>query len=238
VSTRAGLNNVAVGIGGSAGRNIILMGSPGVGKGTQSRHLATRFGIPIVASGDMFRAVRQEHTALAEEVRRHMDRGEYVPDDLTIAMVLRRLSEDDTQRGFILDGFPRTVVQAEALDSSFREHGRHIDHVVLLKAPMETVLERLTGRRICSECGAVYNTVSNPPRVEGICDICGGKLYQRSDEAPEVQRHRLQVYERQTKPVLDYYKRDGRLEIVDATLPVDEVTTHLVNLVVGASEAR
>lgn len=214
------------------------MGPPGVGKGTQSNRLAAAFAVPIVASGDMFREIRKQDTPLAAEVRQYMDRGEYVPDDLTIAMVLDRLRAPDTENGYVLDGFPRTVAQAEALDAAFDGTSRAIDHVILLKAPLETVLARLTGRRICSNCGAVYNLSSNPPEVEGQCDVCGGALFQRTDETPQVQRYRLGVFDRQTKPVIAYYKVKGRLEMVDATPPVDAVTEQLLNRVRGSADAK
>lgn len=210
--------------------NVILMGPPGVGKGTQSRRLATALEVPIVASGDMFRKVRQDDTPLAHEVRNFMDRGEYVPDDLTIEMVLRRLHERDVRSGFILDGFPRTVPQAGALDETLRAESRHVDHVVLLDAPMDVVLKRLSGRWLCGKCARVYNEVSNPPKVGGICDMCGGTLYQRSDEAPEVQRYRLEVYVRETAPVLEYYREGGRLETVDAEAKPSAVTQELKRL--------
>jgi adenylate kinase len=211
------------------------MGPPGVGKGTQSRRVAKLYGIPIIATGDMFREVREEDTPLAREVRDHMDKGEYVPDDLTIKMALERLHEPSARKGFVLDGFPRTVRQAEALDEAFKAGGRNICHVVLLNAPYDVVLNRLTGRWICGRCGRVYNESSNPPKIEGKCDACGGDLYRRSDETPEVQRYRLNVYERQTAPVIAYYKAANRLETVDAEKSVDEVTDELRHLLDGVT---
>lgn len=213
------------------------MGPPGVGKGTQSRRLSELLGAPVIASGDMFRAIRGEETPLAQEVRRYMDRGEYVPDELTIKLVLDRLNQPDARRGFILDGFPRTVPQAEALDQALEGDGRRIDHVVLLEAPFDVVLARLSGRWTCGRCGRVYNETSNPPKVAGVCDTCGAPLIQRTDEAPGVQRHRLQVFAQQTEPVADFYRKSGRLQTVDAQKSVAEVTAEIekiMNQGVGA----
>lgn len=206
------------------------MGPPGVGKGTQSRRMAKRYVVPIIATGDMFRRIREEATPpeLAQEVREYMDKGEYVPDDLTIKLALDRLSQPDARGGFVLDGFPRTVRQAEALDEAFESHGRCVGHVILLRAPLDVVLKRLTGRWLCSRCARVFNESSNPPMMPGTCDTCGGELYRRSDETPEVQHHRLTVYERQTAPVIAYYESSNRLDSVDAERSVDEVTTELV----------
>lgn len=206
------------------------MGPPGVGKGTQSRRMAARYRVPIVATGDMFRRIRDEDTPLAKSVRASMDEGEYVPDDLTIRLALERLNQPDARKGFVLDGFPRTVRQAQALDESFAREGRSVGHVVLLYAPMDIVLSRLTGRWLCSQCDRVYNESSNPPLVPGRCDVCGGALYRRSDETPEVQRHRLSVYEQQTAPVVAYYQSSQRLQSVDAVRSVGEVTADLAAL--------
>jgi adenylate kinase len=212
------------------------MGPPGVGKGTQSLRLSKWLGIPIVGSGDMFRAIRQEDTPLSEKVRSYMDKGEYVPDNLTIEMVLNRLHQPDVRYGFILDGFPRTVAQAEALDQKFGDELKRIDHVILLDAPMNVVLKRMFGRWVCSKCGHVYNEVSHPPKTAGMCDVCESRLVQRSDEDPEIQRNRLQVYEKQTAPVLDYYRDQKRLEEVDAQLPADVVTKELRDIIMSPAE--
>jgi adenylate kinase len=214
--------------------NIILMGPPGVGKGTQSQRLSSERGIPVIATGDMFRKLRQDDTPLARQVMEYMNRGEYVPDELTIKMVLRRLNNPDTKYGFLLDGFPRTVAQAEALDRAFANDGRRIDHVILMCAPDETVLQRLAGRWICSNCGRVYNELSNPPRIPGICDVCGGSLFQREDESKEVQRKRLQVYTEQTEPVAQYYRDRDRLIEVDARASVDDVSNQLRDILDGS----
>jgi adenylate kinase len=217
--------------------NIILLGPPGVGKGTQSQRLAKELRIPVIATGDMFRTLREEDTPLARQIKQYMDRGEYVPDELTIDLVLQRLQKPDAQHGFILDGFPRTVAQARALDEALASKGEHTDYVILMTAPKEVVLQRLAGRRQCQSCGWVYNTESNPSQTPGICDHCGGKIVQRTDETPEIQKHRLEVYEERTKPVIEYYRKDGRLTEIDATAPVDEVTRQLKQLLVGATSA-
>jgi adenylate kinase len=211
--------------------NLILMGPPGVGKGTQAQRLAATYGVPIIATGDMFREVRQQDTDDARRIRSYMDLGEYVPDELTINMALNRLRQDDARGGFILDGFPRTVHQAEALDESLAEQGRMISCVILLTAPTEVLLGRLAGRRVCASCGRVYNNETNAPHHLGLCDACGGELVQRSDESPEVQRRRLVVYEEQTAPVAAFYKATGRLCVIDATRPVEDVQAELRSVI-------
>lgn len=206
------------------------MGPPGVGKGTQAQRLAAACGVPVVATGDMFRKVRLENSPLATKVRECMDRGEYVPDELTIQMALDRLNQPDARKGFVLDGFPRTVPQAEALDRRFGAENRTIKCVVLLEAPAEVILARLTGRRVCGRCGRAFNSGANAPRTTGICDDCGGELARRTDESPEVQRKRLKVYQQQTAPVAAYYLRSGRLHAVDADRAVDEVQSDIRRL--------
>jgi adenylate kinase len=204
------------------------MGSPGVGKGTQGRRLSALLNIPCISSGDMFREIRKHESDLAREVTSYMDRGAYVPDSLTIQMVFGRLNEPDALVGFILDGFPRTVPQAKALDEKLAQHGRRIDHVVLLDAPNDVVLLRLAGRRICTNCGEVYNADFDPPKIDQRCDVCGGHVEQRADDDPDVQCERLQVYVDNTKPVLAYYKASNRLQVVDATPDRDAVTRELM----------
>jgi adenylate kinase len=183
----------------------------------------------------MFRAIREQDNPLAREVREYMDRGEYVPDELTIELVLHRLHEADAKKGFILDGFPRTVPQAAALDEALVKDHRKIDHVILLAAPRDIVTGRLSGRWICSKCGHVFNENSRRPRVQGICDDCGGELIQRSDEAPGIQSHRLDVFDRKTEPVVDYYRDQHRLETVDAQQSVDQVQNQMRHILNGAA---
>lgn len=206
------------------------MGPPGVGKGTQGQRLSNTFRIPVVASGDMFRHVREQDGDRARQIRAYMDRGEYVPDKLTIGMVLDRLNQPDALGGFILDGFPRTVPQARALDEHLASEGRRISCVVLLQAPDDIVLERLAGRRVCENCGRVYNESTSRPATDGACDVCGAHLIQRTDETPEIQRKRLKIYEMQTAPVAAYYRETGRLEALDATKSVQDVHRELLSL--------
>jgi adenylate kinase len=213
------------------------MGPPGVGKGTQGQRLSAAYDVPVIASGDMFRRVRVEESPRAREIQAYMDRGDMVPDEMTIEMVLDRLKKPDARGGFILDGFPRTIAQAVALDADLANQERPIEHVVLLQAPADVILARLAGRRVCDSCSKVYNVDSNPARVDGVCDVCGGNVIQRTDEAPEVQRRRLEVYEEQTAAVASYYRSSGRLTVVDATLALDAVQAELHQLL-GAAVAR
>ena len=211
--------------------NIVIMGPPGVGKGTQGLGLATKLGIPLIASGDMFRAIRSSGTELGGRISKYLDQGEYVPDELTIELVFHRLHEPDALRGFVLDGFPRTVTQARALDKSMHDDGRKIDKLIMLDAAPEVLLQRLAHRQTCTRCGHAFNEESRPPKIWGICDECGGELAHRSDESPEVLRHRLEVYNRQTAPVVEFYENSHRLVRVDATGPVDQIQGELLERV-------
>ena len=195
--------------------NIVLLGAPGAGKGTQAEFLAEELGVPHVASGDLFREALKGDTPLGRQARSYMDRGELVPDAVTIAMVRERLQQPDTERGVILDGFPRTVEQAEALDQILAEDGRHVDLAVFINVRPEVLVQRLSGRWICQDCQGVYHTLHNPPQVVGSCDACGGALYQRTDDRPETQARRIEVYLQQTAPLIDYYRNQGRLVEVD-----------------------
>lgn len=203
---------------------LIFFGPPGAGKGTQAAGLAAEEGIPHIATGDMFRQAVREGTPLGLEVRRYLDSGQLVPDEVTIGIIRDRLSRPDCQRGFILDGFPRTVAQARALDGVLAELGFSLDGVINLQVTAAEVIRRLAGRRVCRECGAVYHVHNNPPRVEGRCDLCGGTLYQRQDDEESVIRERLEVYRRQTAPLIDYYREHGRLAEVDGSQPVESVS--------------
>lgn len=208
--------------------NILLFGPPGAGKGTQATRLETLLGLPHIASGDIFRTIlRGDRTALTEEVRRYYDRGKYVPDDLTIELVLRRLHEPDAKSGFLLDGFPRTTTQAEALDRALEKEGRQVDCAVHLSAPEELLMKRISGRLVCPNCGAVYNEATNPPVNDLICDVCGHQVERRTDEDPAIVRNRLHAYIVQTAPLVAYYRQKDCLAEIDAARSLDEVETDI-----------
>lgn len=181
--------------------NIILMGLPGAGKGTQASEIVKKYPIPHISTGDMFRKAIKEETDLGKEAKSYMDRGELVPDEVTIGIVRERLAEEDAKKGFLLDGFPRTVEQADALNEILSDLDRKVDAVINIEVAEEELMNRLTGRRICEVCGTTYHLVFNPPKVEGVCDLDGGKLYQREDDNPETVANRLSVNVKQTKPL-------------------------------------
>ncbi|EGQ4410588.1 adenylate kinase [Staphylococcus pseudintermedius] len=210
--------------------NIIIMGLPGAGKGTQASEIIKKYPIPHISTGDMFRKAIKDETELGKEAKSYMDRGELVPDEVTVGIVKERISEDDAKKGFLLDGFPRTIEQAEALNSILEELGRTIDAVVNIEVPEEELMNRLTGRRICETCGTTYHLVFNPPKVEGICDIDGGKLYQREDDNPETVANRLEVNVKQSKPILEFYNQKGLLKNIDGSKHIDEVTSDVIEI--------
>ncbi|EGQ3873816.1 adenylate kinase [Staphylococcus pseudintermedius] len=210
--------------------NIILMGLPGAGKGTQASEIIKKYPIPHISTGDMFRKAIKDETELGKEAKSYMDRGELVPDEVTVGIVKERISEDDAKKGFLLDGFPRTIEQAEALNSILEELGRTIDAVVNIEVPEEELMNRLTGRRICETCSTTYHLVFNPPKVEGICDIDGGKLYQREDDNPETVANRLEVNVKQSKPILEFYNQKGLLKNIDGSKHIDEVTSDVIEI--------
>lgn len=207
---------------------IILLGAPGAGKGTQAAMLTEALGVPHVASGDLFRSALQKKTPLGLEAKKYMDQGLLVPDEVTIAMIRERLALPDCQEGVILDGFPRTLEQAKALDAALAEEGRAIDKVLYIKVPNEELVARLSGRWICRDCQAVYHTITNPPKQAGRCDACGGELYQRPDDRPETVRRRLEVYFEQTMPLIEYYTERGVLTEVNGHQSIAEVQTALI----------
>jgi adenylate kinase len=202
---------------------VVFLGAPGAGKGTQARRLAAGSGVPQIATGDMLREAVAEGTPLGREAKRYMDQGALVPDEVVIGLVDERLSRPDAGPGYVLDGFPRTVAQAEALDALLRRRGQDLDRVVFFEVSREELLRRLTGRRICRRCGTAFHLVSAPPKTEGRCDQCGGELYQREDDAESTVARRLDVYQTQTAPLLDYYGKRGLLVRVAGEGPVDHV---------------
>ncbi|HHO6447142.1 TPA: adenylate kinase [Staphylococcus aureus] len=210
--------------------NIILMGLPGAGKGTQASEIVKKFPIPHISTGDMFRKAIKEETELGKEAKSYMDRGELVPDEVTVGIVKERISEDDAKKGFLLDGFPRTIEQAEALNNIMSELDRNIDAVINIEVPEEELMNRLTGRRICESCGTTYHLVFSPPKVEGICDIDGGKLYQREDDNPETVANRLSVNIKQSKPILDFYDQKGVLKNIDGSKDISDVTKDVIDI--------
>jgi len=202
---------------------IILLGPPGAGKGTQAKLISEKYVIPHISTGDIFRKNISEKTPLGIEAKRYIDNGQLVPDDVTIGIVKDRLSMDDCSNGFLLDGFPRTAMQAEALDSFLENNGQKINTALLIDVPKEFILERMTGRRVCPSCGASYHVKFNPSKIEGKCDICSNSLIQRKDDAESTVKERLDVYDKQTQPLIQYYKEQDKLSTVGGTGEIDEV---------------
>src|SRR5690625_4023015 len=207
--------------------NIILMGLPGAGKGTQAEKISQTYNIPHISTGDMFRLAIKEETELGKKAKQYMDQGELVPDEVTNGIVEERLSKGDCAKGYLLDGFPRTIPQAEALDEITTKLDRQLDYVIHVDVPEEKLLERLTGRRVCSTCGSSYHITYNPPKVEGVCDKDGGALTQRDDDTAETVQKRLTVNMEQAKPLLDFYKEKGILITIDGDQPIDKVFTDI-----------
>ncbi|CDQ21618.1 Adenylate kinase [Halobacillus karajensis] len=203
--------------------NLILMGLPGAGKGTQAEKIVEKYDIPHISTGDMFRLAIKEGTALGKEAKSYMDKGELVPDKVTIGIVRERLSKPDCQKGFLLDGFPRTIAQAEALENLLTDMEDSLDYVLHIDVPKEQLIERLTGRRICPTCGATYHVVFNPPKEDGKCDHDGSELIQREDDQPETVRKRLEVNVEQSQPLLDFYQEKGYLVSFEGDKDINEV---------------
>nr|WP_274609548.1 adenylate kinase [Mesobacillus boroniphilus] len=212
---------------------MVLMGLPGAGKGTQADKIVGKYNIPHISTGDMFRAAIKEGTELGLQAKSFMDKGELVPDEVTIGIVRERLSKADCEKGFLLDGFPRTVAQAEALDSMLADLGKKIDFVINIDVDQSILMERLTGRRICKNCGATYHLVFNPPAKEGVCDRCGGELYQRADDNAETVQNRLDVNVQQTKPLLNFYEDKGYLRNINGQQDIDVVFADIEELLGG-----
>lgn len=213
---------------------LILLGPPGAGKGTQAARVAARFGVPHVATGDMLRGARDSGTELGNEARAYMDRGELVPDELMLGLLRERLSRGDAAEGFLLDGFPRNLSQAEALDGILSQVAQDIDAVISIEVPDEEIVERISGRRSCPVCGRVYHLTSNPPAVDELCDADGTKLEQRADDKADVVLERLRVFHSQTKPLIAFYADRGLLKVVDGVGPVDEVESRIAAALEGA----
>jgi adenylate kinase len=202
---------------------LLIMGRPGAGKGTQAVNIREYYNIPHISTGDMFRAAIKNKTALGLEAKSYMDKGALVPDEVTIGIVKARLLEDDCKKGFLLDGFPRTIAQAEALDAFLKENGIKLDAVLDVNVPAEILVRRMVGRRVCKTCGATYHVEFNPSKVEGVCDNCGSPLIQRADDTEATAKNRLAVYDNQTAPLLDFYKKQNILKTVNGDQPLDKV---------------
>ena len=212
---------------------IVFMGPPGAGKGTQAEKIIENYQIPHISTGDTFRKAIKDQTELGMEAKRYMDQGALVPDHVTIGIVKDRLSESDCKSGFLLDGFPRTVDQAKALDEILTSLDSKIDYVINIDVDLDILKERLTGRRICRSCGATYHMIFNPPAVAGTCDKCGGELYQRKDDNEETVGNRLDVYVSQTKPLLDYYSLAGNLVNINGQQSIDLVFAEIQDVLGG-----
>lgn len=202
---------------------IIMLGAPGAGKGTQAERIAEKYGIPHISTGDIFRANIKEGTELGKEAKSYMDKGLLVPDSLTVALVIDRIGQPDCSKGYILDGFPRTIPQAECLSKALAEKGEALDYAIDVDVPDENIVSRMSGRRACPGCGATYHIVYAAPAKEGICDKCGSELYLRDDDKPETVQKRLTVYHEQTQPLIEYYQKENILHTVDGTKGLEEV---------------
>ena len=213
-----------------ANMNIVLLGSPGVGKGTYAKRISKIYGIPQISTGDMFREAIKNKTKIGLKAEGYIDKGELVPDDVTIRIVKERLKKDDCKNGFMLDGFPRTISQADALSDIIK-----IDKVLDFTASEKIIIDRLSGRRICKSCGAIYHIRNIIPKVKGVCDKCGGKVYQRDDDKPESVKKRLDVYKKQTEPLIKYYTKKGILRSINADWPIEQVD-NVINDAIKALE--
>lgn len=202
---------------------IIMLGAPGAGKGTQAKMIADKYGIPHVSTGDIFRANIKNGTQLGMEAKQYMDKGLLVPDELTVKILLDRVAQDDCKNGYVLDGFPRTIPQAEVLDKALGELGEKIDYAIDVDVPDENIVKRMGGRRACLSCGATYHIEHVPPKKEGICDVCGQELVLRDDDKPETVQNRLNVYHEQTQPLIEFYQTKGVLKTVDGTRDMKDV---------------
>ncbi len=207
---------------------IIMLGAPGAGKGTQAKQIASKYSIPHISTGDIFRANIKNGTDLGKKAKEYMDQGLLVPDELTCDLVMDRIAQDDAANGFVLDGFPRTIPQAEALTAALEKIGASMDFAIDVDVPDENIVNRMSGRRACVNCGATYHIVAIPPKKEGVCDTCGNDLVLRDDDKPETVQKRLNVYHEQTQPLIDYYSKQGILKSVSGTVPMEEVFASIV----------
>ncbi|VAX33226.1 Adenylate kinase [hydrothermal vent metagenome] len=212
---------------------IVLLGAPGAGKGTQAKKLVEKYGIPQISTGDILRKAVADGTPLGKEAKSYMDKGELVPDSVVIGLVKERLTRDDCKKGFILDGFPRNTAQAEVLDKVLDETNIPLQVALCVDVDMDILMKRLTGRRTCRQCGQMYNIYFSSPQKEGVCDKCGGELYQRDDDKEETIRRRLEVYEAQTAPLIEYYKNKGILKTVEGTGGIDEIFASICSILGG-----
>lgn len=209
---------------------IVMLGAPGAGKGTQAKMIAEKYSIPHVSTGDIFRANIKNGTELGKEAKQYMDQGKLVPDELTVKILLDRVAQDDCKNGYVLDGFPRTIPQANVLDEALTKLGDKIDYAVNVDVPDENIINRMGGRRACVACGATYHVVYNAPKTEGICDVCGKELIIRDDDQPETVKNRLNVYHEQTQPLIDFYEEKGVLKSVDGTVDMKDVFAAIVEI--------
>lgn len=209
---------------------IIMLGAPGAGKGTQAKLISEKYGIPHISTGDIFRANIKEGTGLGKEAKEYIDKGQLVPDELTVRILLDRVEKDDCKNGYVLDGFPRTIPQAQVLDNEVAKLGDKIDYAIDVEVPDENIIRRMGGRRACPKCGATYHIEHIPPKKEGICDACGEKLMLRDDDKPETVKNRLDVYHKQTQPLIDHYSKQNILRTVDGTADMNDVFDSIVKL--------
>lgn len=209
---------------------IIMLGAPGAGKGTQAEKISDKYGIPHISTGDIFRENIRNNTELGKKAKEYMDKGALVPDELTCDLVTDRISKDDCKKGFILDGFPRTIPQAEALEAALTKSGHSMDFAIDVEVPDENIVDRMSGRRACGSCSKIYHLVANPPKKEGVCDACGGELIIRDDDKPETVLKRLKVYHDQTQPLIDFYGAKGILKEIDGTRDMEVIFKEITGI--------
>ena len=209
---------------------IVMLGAPGAGKGTQANMIAEKYNIPHISTGDIFRANIKNGTELGKEAKGYMDKGQLVPDELTVKLLLDRVAQADCKNGYVLDGFPRTIPQAEVLDSELTKNGEKLDYAIDVDVPDENIIHRMGGRRACLKCGATYHVEYVPPKKEGICDVCGSELVLRDDDKPETVKNRLKVYHDQTQPLIEYYTKQNVLHSVDGTQDVNQVFSDITGM--------